>query len=195
MKAKAFSLIELMIVVAIISILSAVAIPGYFQYILRSKTAEAPTFVKTLTESSIAFFVKPRYNTANGSQLPPCYLLAASAPNGVPVAIRRNFTGNANLDMIFFQGIGDVFFVYGVGDDQNNSIGTISLGAAGVGLCDSPTGAPTGQAGIFANLSQAIAIGDLDGDSVFSNFRRPLGTGGTPVLAEAGGLIIEDEFE
>jgi type IV pilus assembly protein PilE len=45
---KGFTLVELMIVVAIIAILSAVAIPAYNDYVLRGKIAEAMTNLSSM---------------------------------------------------------------------------------------------------------------------------------------------------
>jgi type IV pilus assembly protein PilA len=53
-KAKGFTLIELMIVVAIIGILAAIAIPNFLRYQLRSKFAELRTNVEALRKSEEA---------------------------------------------------------------------------------------------------------------------------------------------
>lgn len=53
---KGFTLIELMIVVAIIGILAVVAIPGYMSYIKNSKTSEAKTNLKAIADGAISYF-------------------------------------------------------------------------------------------------------------------------------------------
>jgi prepilin-type N-terminal cleavage/methylation domain-containing protein len=53
---KGFTLIELMIVVAIIGILAVVAIPGYMAYIANSKTSEAKDNLKGIADGAISYY-------------------------------------------------------------------------------------------------------------------------------------------
>ena len=54
-KQEGFTLIELMIVVAIIGILAAIAIPNFLQYQMKSRQSEAKTNLQAVRTSEIAF--------------------------------------------------------------------------------------------------------------------------------------------
>ena len=53
---KGFTLVELMIVVAIIGILAAIAIPAFIKYIKRSKASEANGIVKKVQDGAKSYF-------------------------------------------------------------------------------------------------------------------------------------------
>ena len=63
-----FTLIELMIVVAIIGILAAVAIPAFIKYIRKSKTVEATESLDKIKVGARTYYVADHYDT-NGNLL------------------------------------------------------------------------------------------------------------------------------
>ena len=82
-KAQAgFTLIELMIVVAIIGILAAVAIPAFMKYIKKSKTSEAREFVKKIYDGARSYYMDPNYATQSINPIPAQFPAPTQAATG-----------------------------------------------------------------------------------------------------------------
>ena len=69
-----------MIVVAIIGILAAVAIPGFMQYIKSSKTSEAKTNLNALSKGAVAYFEAEHYSDDGMSATSKQYPSAQTTP-------------------------------------------------------------------------------------------------------------------
>jgi len=102
-----FTLIELMIVVAIIGILAAIAIPNFLKFQLKAKTSEGKTnlaAIRTAEESVFAEFGS--YVSANASP--------AAAGQNVKLAWVNVDGANQGFDLIGWAPEGRVYFNYGV---------------------------------------------------------------------------------
>ena len=76
---KGFTLVELMIVVAIIGILAMVAIPGFMSYIKNSKTSEAKTNLDAIKKGAIAYYEAEHYSADGMKALSKQYPSMGSA--------------------------------------------------------------------------------------------------------------------
>ncbi len=110
-----FTLIELMIVVAIIGILAAIAIPNFLRFQLKAKSSEGKTnlaAIRTAEESYYAEF--------------GLYVSAFESPPVSKQNLKVKFDNVANgpdegFDRVGWSPEGYVFFTYEVGQAKNNS--------------------------------------------------------------------------
>lgn len=80
-----FTLIELMIVVAIIGILSAIAYPSYSQYVLRSNRADAQALMLETAQ-----FMERYFTTNNGTYAGAAVISAVSPRGAAGTNVRYN---------------------------------------------------------------------------------------------------------
>ena len=172
-KKSGFTLIELMIVVAILGILAALAIPAFIGYIRRSKTSEATGNLNSLFKASASYFAQER--TAKGitaGQGSNCTTAGDSRQPVTPAKDKQAYTAGYNVNALGFKIADYVYYAYG-------------MTSTGEGC-----GRLAGQA-----VYTFYAEGDLDGDTTVSHFELAVGVDPDATLYHARGFYITEEIE
>jgi len=174
-KQEGFTLIELMIVVAIIGILAAIAIPNFIQYQMRSRTSEAKTNLSAVKTAELAFQAENRCMLTSTEVVP-----AAVPNNGAMVAwtgaaatatqkcfdnLGAAITNQGTFQDIGFVPAGQVRYQYSLGA----TAAATAANAVVKGTCPAIGGATVAPALGFI----ARATGDLDGDGATGQYAVP----------------------
>ncbi|HEX5655835.1 MAG TPA: type II secretion system protein [Polyangiales bacterium] len=173
-----FTLIELMIVVAILGILAALALPAMGAFIRRSKSAEAYEQIKQLYNQAATYYARDRGASGmSGAHLTACTV--GTADNGVVPGAGKN---PGDYGAASFQAFGlsnttvSSYYLYELENQDTAS-----------GRCVTPASTQP--------IYVIRARGDLDEDNVSSLFELATGSNIDNELFHARSFFIQNETE
>jgi type IV pilus assembly protein PilA len=176
-----FTLIELMIVVAIIGILAAIAIPAFINYARRAKTSEAGSNLSAMFTGAAAYYSgeHPGRGITALTATTNCAFVGTATTGLMPGAQKQliDWAGmaigqRALWQVLNFQVADPVYYNY------------TAIGAGGCGIIAST-----------AAVYSFRAEGNLNGDATTSLFEMAVGSSTDNVLYHAAGIYTANELE
>lgn len=179
---QGFTLIELMIVVAIIGVLAAVAVPAFINYVKRSKTSEAASNLKSLYTGAASYYQAEHW----GQGVQAVGAASAASTHCEVASATPTWTASQNKQVIDwdaeaasyeslnFQVSDPIYYEYHI--------------TAG-------NGDACGNAASTAGIYTFAANGDLDGNGTKSTFELAVGSNAQNELYRAPGIFTANELE
>ena len=128
-----FTLVELMIVVVILGILAAVAIPAFTRYVKRSKTSEATGNISKIYQGEVSYF------NQSSEQSVASFASAVATPSDTPSASKfpaqpTAFTGDSGWSAIGFSVDSPLYYAYSATASASsfNAVATGNIDGDGV---------------------------------------------------------------
>jgi len=169
-----------MIVVAIIGILAAIAIPAFIGYVRRSKTSEATGNLKSIFIGAVSYYNGERVNGRDlaAGIVHGCTVAAAPATPAAPPTgnkITFDFLSQPSFDAIGFSLADPFYYRYGLDSGRGDAC----------------------MPGVFGdtNVYTLFAHGDLDGDGTQSIFELAVGSDNNSELYHSRGFYAVNETE
>ncbi len=188
-KQEGFTLIELMIVVAIIGILAAIAIPNFLQYQMKSRQSEAKTNLQAIKTSEVSFQGERGCYIGvlaeAGQPAAAAGVKTAPWPWGVgqaatvPAAAGWCVAGGTFAGVftdIGFRATGNVNYVYGV-DATTVAAPGLYTPVIACALYAPGAGATAATGALGNNNFVAVAKSNLDGDAAVSTWESTVDFG------------------